>query len=180
MPSTDTINSTAVAGSTTWRVVLSKVAPKEHAATLLGPAVIGKQSKPAFALIAKDLELRHQVAHAGFEAVGRHRDIDAVFLVPLGEARLLKIGDQHLTNPWGHASRVGEGLGRRGAFLARPSGECKFQALQVPNAGTAERLKVLLDCEVGGVEQEDAVGGAPIASGAPDLLNVLLQRTGVW
>ena len=63
-------------------------------------------------------------------------------------------------------------------MLARPSGERGLKPLQMPNAGTAERLKVLLDCEVGGVEQEDAVGGAPVASGAPDLLNVLLQRTG--
>src|SRR6266478_3431360 len=46
----------------------------------------------------------------------------------------------------------------------------------MPNAWTTERLKVLLDFEVGRVEQEDAVGGVPVASGAPDLLNILLQR----
>jgi hypothetical protein len=72
-------------------VILSKVAPEENAAALLGLGVIGNQSKPAFALIAKGLELRHHVAHAGFEAIGRHRDIDAAFLVPLNEPRLLKI-----------------------------------------------------------------------------------------
>ena len=48
----------------------------------------------------------------------------------------------------------------------------------MPNAWTTERLKVLLDFEVGGVEQEDAVGRVPVASGAPDLLNILLQRAG--
>src|SRR5256885_1111125 len=48
----------------------------------------------------------------------------------------------------------------------------------MPNAWATERLKVLLDFEVGGVEQEDAVGGVPVASGAPDLLNILLQRPG--
>ncbi len=63
-------------------------------------------------------------------------------------------------------------------MLARPSGERVFQPLQMPNAWTTERLKVLLDFEVGGVEQEDAVGGVPVASGAPDLLNILLQRAG--
>ena len=159
-------------------MVLSKVPPEEHAPAFLRLRVVGKQSKPAFALIAKGLELRHQVAHAGFEAVGRHRDIDAAFPVPLNECCLLKIRQQYLANPCGHASRVGERLGRRGAFLARPSGECGFQAIQMPNAWTTERLKVLLDFEVGGVEQEDAMGGLSVASGAPDLLNILLQRTG--
>ena len=50
--------------------------------------------------------------------------------------------------------------------------------LQMPNAWTTERLKVLLDFKVGGIEQEDAVGRVPVASGAPDLLNILLQRSG--
>ena len=59
---TDTIRSAAVAGSTARWVILSKVAPEEYAAALLGLGVIGKQSKPAFALIAKGLELRHHVA----------------------------------------------------------------------------------------------------------------------
>jgi len=48
----------------------------------------------------------------------------------------------------------------------------------MPNAWPTERLKVLLDFEVGGVEQEDAVGRVPVASGAPDLLHILLQRAG--
>ena len=48
----------------------------------------------------------------------------------------------------------------------------------MPNTWATERLKVLLDFEVGGVEQEDAVGGVPVAPGAPDLLNILLKRTG--
>jgi hypothetical protein len=70
-------------------MVLSKVAPEEHTAALLPLGVISKQSKPAFALIAKDLELRYQFAHAGFEAVGWNRDPNAVFLVPLNEPGLL-------------------------------------------------------------------------------------------
>ena len=85
-------------------MVLSKVAPEEHAPAFLRLRVVGKQSKTPFALIAKGLELRHQVAHAGFEAVGRHRDIDAAFLVPLDERGLLKIRQQYLANPCGHAS----------------------------------------------------------------------------
>jgi hypothetical protein len=64
-------------------MVLSKVAPEEHAAAFLGLGVVGKQSKPAFALIAKGLELRHQVAHADFEAVGQHRDFDGMSLLLL-------------------------------------------------------------------------------------------------
>ena len=72
-------------------MVLTEVASDKHAAALLGLGVVGKQSKPAFALIAKGLELRHHVAHAGFEAIGRRRDIDTAFLVPLNEPRLLKI-----------------------------------------------------------------------------------------
>ena len=156
-------------------MVLSKVAPEEHAAALLGLGIIGKQSKSAFALIAKGLELRNQVAHAGFEAVGRHRDIDAAFLVPLNERCFLKIRQQYLANPCGHASRVGERLGRRGAFLSRPSGECGFQAIQMPNAWTTERLKVLLDFKVRRVEQEDTVRRMPVTPGAPDLLHILLK-----
>jgi hypothetical protein len=174
----DAIGSTAVTGSTTRWMVLSKVAPEERAAALLGLRVIGKQSKPTFALIAKGFELRHQVAHAGFEAVGRHRNINAAFQVALNERCLLKIGHQHPTNPCRYSRRVGKGLRRRGALLARPSSERVFQALQMPNAWTTERLKVLLDFKVRRVEQEDAVGRVPIAPGAPDLLNILLQRPG--
>ena len=48
----------------------------------------------------------------------------------------------------------------------------------MPNAWTTERLKVLLDFEVGRIEQEDAVSRVPIAAGAPDLLNILLQGAG--
>jgi hypothetical protein len=87
----DTISSAAVARSATRWVILSEVAPEKHAAAFLGLGVIGKQSKPAFALIAKGLELRHQVAHAGFKAAGRYRDVDAAFPVPLNEGCLLKI-----------------------------------------------------------------------------------------
>jgi hypothetical protein len=159
-------------------VVLSKVAPEEHAPTFLRLRVVGKQSKTPLALIAEGLELRDEIAHAVFEGLGRHHDVDAAFLIPLDEAGVLKIGHEHLTNPSRYSRRVGKGLRRRGALLARPGGERVFQALQMPNAWTAERLEVLLDFEVGGVEQEDAVGGVPVASGAPDLLNILLKRTG--
>ena len=88
LPNTDTIGSAAVARSTTRWVVLAKVAPKEHAAALLGLGVNAKQSKPAFALIAKGLELRDEIARAGSEVLGRHHGVDAAFLIPLNEARL--------------------------------------------------------------------------------------------
>jgi hypothetical protein len=44
------------------------------------------------------------------------------------------------------------------------------------DARTTQGLKPLLSIEVGPVEQKDAVRRPPVASGAPDLLNVLLQR----
>jgi hypothetical protein len=157
-------------------VVLAKVAPEEHAAAFLRLRVVGKQLKTPFALIAKDLELRDEIAHAVFEVLGRYYDVDAALLILPNEARLLKVGHQHLTNPSRYSRRVGKGLSSRGALLARPSRERVLQALQMPNAWTTERLKVFLDFKVGGVEQEDAVGELPIASGAPDLLNILLQR----
>ena len=126
-------------------MLLSKVAAEEYAAAFLRLRVIGKQSKTPLALIAKDLELRDEVEHAVFEALGRHDDIDASLLIPRNEARLLKIGHQHLTNPRRYSPRVGKGLRRRGAFLARPRRERGLEPLQMPNAWTTERLKVLLD-----------------------------------
>ena len=72
-------------------MVLTEVAPDKHAAALLGLGVIGKQSKPAFALIAKGLELRHQVAHAGLERLRRYNDCDGAVLVPFNGSRLFKI-----------------------------------------------------------------------------------------
>jgi hypothetical protein len=80
-------------------VVLSKVAPEKHAPALLRLRIVGKQSKTPFALIAKGLELRDEITHAVFEVLGRHHDVDAAFLIPLNEARLLKIGQQHLAIP---------------------------------------------------------------------------------
>src|SRR5437879_6494853 len=107
--------------------------------------VVGKQSKTPLALIAKGLELRHEIAHAFFEVLGRHHDVDAAFLIPLNEPRLLKIRQQHLANPSRDSRRVGKGFRRRGALLACPSSERVLQALQMPNAWTTERLKMLLD-----------------------------------
>jgi hypothetical protein len=148
-------------------VVLSKVAPEEYAPAFLRLCVVGKQSKTPFALVTEGLELRDEVAHAVFEVLGRHHDVDAAFLIPLNEARLLKIGDQHLTNPSRHSRRVGKGLRRRGALLARPSGERLFQALQMPNAWTTERLKVLLDFEVGGSNRRMQCAGWPSRPARP-------------
>ena len=48
----------------------------------------------------------------------------------------------------------------------------------MPDGWTIQSLKPLLDIEVGRVKREDTVRRSPVASGAPDLLNVLLQRTG--
>src|SRR5262249_57881904 len=98
-------------------------------------------------------------------------------LILLNEARLLKIGHQDLAYSSWYPRRIGKGL-RRGTLLAGPGGKRVFQALQMPNTWATEHLKVLLDFEVGGCEQEDAMGGVAVASGAPDLLNILLQRTG--
>jgi hypothetical protein len=157
-------------------MLLSKVPAEEHASAFLGLGVVGKEPEPALTLVSKGLELRHEIPDACRESLRRDDDGDAAVLIPLNEARLLKIGHQHLTDPSRYSRGVGKGLRRRGASLARPSGKRVFQTLQMPNAWTTERLKVFLDFEVRGVEQEDAVGGVPVASGAPDLLNILLQR----
>jgi hypothetical protein len=45
----------------------------------------------------------------------------------------------------------------------------------VRDGRATQRLKPLLEVEVSRVEQEDAVRGSPVASGAPALLNILLQ-----
>ena len=87
----NTVGAAAVARSTTRWVVLSKVAPQEHAPAFLRLRVVGKQSKTPLALIAKGLELRDEIAHAVFEALGRHDDVDAALLIPLNEPRLFKI-----------------------------------------------------------------------------------------
>src|SRR5262245_32657261 len=168
----------AVAGSAARRLLLAEVPAEKHASAFRGPGIVGNQTQAALAFVGKGLEFRHEIAHTGLEFLGRHDNADAAFAVLLGEARFIEIGQQHLAYPSRYASRVCKGLGRRGAFLHPPCGECAFEPLQVPSAWPTERLKPLLDLEIGRVEQEDAVCRMPVASGAPNLLNVLLQRAG--
>ena len=116
----DTISPAAVAGAAARWMVLSKVASDEHTAAFVGPRVVGNQPKAPFALVTKDLELRHEIAHTGFEALGRHHDADAALLVTRREPRFLKIRQQHLADSGRYACGVGEGVGRRSALLVRP------------------------------------------------------------
>jgi len=166
-----TAGAAAVAAPAARRVLLSEVPPQEHASAFLGLGVVGDGPKPALTLITKGLEFRHEIAGAGPESVERYHNDDATLLIALDDAGLLKVRQQRLANPHGHASRVRERCGRRSSMLGRPSGECRLKPLQVPHARTAQSLKPLLDVEVGRVEQEDALRRLPVASGAPDLLN---------
>ena len=111
-------------------------------------------------------------------ALRRHDDCDAAILVPFNGSRLFKIRQQHLADPGRYAGGVGERLGGRGAFLARPGGERGLKPLQMPHAWAALRLEVLVDFKVGGVEQENAVCRAAVATRTTDLLNILLQGSG--
>jgi hypothetical protein len=168
------ISAAAIAGSTARRVVLSKVAADKHAAALLRPCVVRKQPETLLVLITSDLEFRHDVADACSEVLGLHGDMNASFL-PLNEVCLLEIRKQHLTYSSRYASGKGERLGGGRAFFAGPGQERGFKALEVPHARTAEPLKVLVDFEVGRIEQQNALCGMAVASGAPDLLDILLK-----
>ena len=172
------VGATAVARPAARWILLPEIPPDEYAAALLGVGIVGNQAKTPFALVAEGLEFRHQVADAGLERLRRHDDCDAAVLVPFNGSRLFKIRQQHLADPGRYAGGVGERLGGRGAFLALPGGERGLKPLQMPHAWAALRLKVLVDFKVGGVEQENAVRRAAVATRATDLLNILLQGSG--
>jgi len=145
------INAAAIAGSTTRRMVLTKVAADKHAAALLRPCVVRKQPETLLILISSGFQLRYDVTDACFELLSRHHYLDASFL-SLNEACLLEIRKQHLTYSGRYASGVGERLGRGRAFFARPGHERGLEPLEVPHARTAEPLKVLVDFKVGRIE----------------------------
>ena len=89
----------AVAGPAARRLLLSEVPPEEHASAFLGLRVTGDGPKPALTLVAKCLELRHEIAGASSEDLDRNHNVDPAFLIALDEAGLLKIREQHLANP---------------------------------------------------------------------------------
>jgi hypothetical protein len=63
----------------------------EYAAALLGVGIVGNQAKTPFALVAEDLEFRHEIADTGLERLRRHDDCDAAVLGPFDGSRLFKI-----------------------------------------------------------------------------------------
>jgi hypothetical protein len=89
-------------------MILSKIAADKHAAAFVGPRVVGNQPKTPLALVAKGLELCHEIVQPRFEGLRRHHNADAAILVPRSEPGLLKIRQQHLANSGRHARRVGE------------------------------------------------------------------------
>src|SRR5262245_34596976 len=171
------VSAAAIAGSTTRRVVLSKVAADKHAAALLRPCVVRKQPETLLILITSGLELRHDVADACSEVLGLHGDMNAS-LLPLNEARLLQIREQHLTYSSRYASGVGKRFGRGRVFFARPGHERGFEPLQMPDAWAALPLKVLVDFKVGRIEQQNALCRMTVASRPASLLDILFQRAG--
>ena len=172
------VGATTVARPAARWIVLPEIAPDKYAAALLGMGIVGNEAKTSFALVAEGLEFPHEIADAGFEALRRHRNGDSAFLVALNEARLFQIRQQHLADARRHTGGVGECLGGRGAFLALPGCEGGLKPLQMPHAWAALCLKVLVDFKVGGVEQENALRRAAVATRATDLLNILLQGPG--
>jgi hypothetical protein len=79
----------AVAGAAARRVLLSEVAPEEHASAFLGSGVIGDGSQPALTLIAKRLELRDEISGTGSEHFEGNCDDDAALRIALNDAGLL-------------------------------------------------------------------------------------------
>src|SRR6185503_18664643 len=128
------VGATAVARPAARWILLPEIPPDEDAAALLGVGIVGDQAKTPFTLVAEDLQFRHQDPNAGSKAFWRHHNGDPAFLVPLNDPRLLQIRKQHPTNPRRYAGGVGECLGGRGAFFARPGGERGFKPLQMPHA----------------------------------------------
>jgi len=173
-----TTGAAAVAGAATGWMRFSKVVPDEHASAFLRLGVVGNQPKTPLALEAKSLELRDKFADTPGEFVRWHSDNDAAVLVALNKAGLFEIRKQYLADPGGYTGGVGKVFGRRGALLGGPGGERGLKALQMPDVWAAEALKPLLDFKIGRVEQEDAVRGLPVATGAADLLNILLKGAG--
>src|SRR5215467_9697039 len=149
-------------------MLLPEIPPEVDASAFLGLGVVGDGAQPALTLVAKCLELDDEIAGANCESLKAYRNDNAVLRIALNQAGLLEIQQQHLANPCGYAGRVGEGGSGGGAVLTRPSGQRALEPLKVPHCGAAEGLKPLLDVKVGRVEQEDAVRGMPVASGAPD------------
>src|SRR5581483_4432245 len=176
MPLRSTVGTAAVARPATRRIVLSEVSPQEHASAFRGLGVVGHEPKTPLALVAKCLELRHEIADAGCEALRRDDDGDAAAVISLDEPRLLEVRQQHLADARRHACREGERVSGRGALLGRPGDQRVLEPLQMPDAGAAQSLKPLLDLHIGRVEQQYAVRRVAVAAGAPDLLHVLLQR----
>jgi hypothetical protein len=68
------------------------MAPDEYAATLLGLSIVGDEAKAPLALIAKGLELRHEIADTRLEDVWRHGDGDGAFGIAIDEAGFIEIG----------------------------------------------------------------------------------------
>ena len=65
---------------------------------------------------------------------------------------------------------------RRGggrALLSRPGDQRAPEPIEMADGWPAQRLKAVLDIEVGHVEQQDAVRRMPVTPGASDLLHVL-------
>jgi hypothetical protein len=146
-------------------MVLTEIPPDEYASALLGVGIVGNQAKTPFALVAEDLEFRHEIADACLERLRRHDNCDAAVLGPLNGSRLFKIRQQHLADPRRrvatatrhsasscstrptskststfrrHARGVGERLGGRGAFLVRPGAQGR------PSVRHLERLEAAL------------------------------------
>src|SRR4029079_12888474 len=67
---------------------------------------------------------------------------------------------------------------RRLPLLARPRGERGAHLVELIGAHAALREQGLVDAALLGIVEEDAVGAAPVASGAARLLHVLLERRG--
>jgi len=156
-------------------VILSKVAPEEHAAALFRLGIIGNQAKTPFTLVAEDLESRHEIADSILERFRRHNDCDATILGPFNASSLFKVRQEHFANPRRYAGGVGEHPSGRGAILIRPGGQRGLKPLQMPHAWATLRLEVFVDFKVSWVEQKNTLRRAAIATRTTDFLNILLQ-----
>ena len=72
-------------------MVLTEIPPDGYASALLGVGIVGNQAKTPFALVAEDLEFRHEIADGDLERLRRHGDCDAVVLIPFNGSRFFKI-----------------------------------------------------------------------------------------
>lgn len=133
----------AVAGPAAGRVLFTEILAEEYASTFLGLSVMGNRSESLLALVTESLELRDEFAGACSKAIERHGDVDAVLLIALDEAGLLKIRQQCLANPRRYAGRIRERCGGGGSMLVRPGRKCGLESHQVPDGRTAQSLKPL-------------------------------------